>query len=109
VEYVEEGDLLILKRQSSNKSTINAIVSGVTLSDAEFLKGMKCDIAVNMDIRTCHVFPQTDVDTGKETLVVYIYPKHKSQDLSKREIKQTVYGHYNILQIIKGEKNDARK
>jgi len=109
LSYVKEGDLLILKRQSPSKATISAIVAEVSFSDADFLKGMKCDIVVNMDIRTCHIFPQSDPATEKETLVVYVYPQHKSQDLVKRKTENSVYGHYNILQIVKGEKNDARK
>jgi len=109
LSYVEEGDLLILKRQSPSKAKINAVVSEVTFGDADFLKGMKCDIVVNMDIRTCHIFPQTDPATEKETLVVYVYPQHKSQDLLKRKAENSVYGHYNILQIIKGKTNDAGK
>lgn len=102
MSYVDEGDLLILQKHS-NKSIINAIVSDVIYSDAEFLGGMRCNIAINMHTSTCHIFPQTDPATEKEELVVYIYPQHKSQNAGSLPVIQANGGHYNILQIIKGK------
>ena len=102
---INEGDLLILKKDKAIKESliVNAIATSVTHKDEN---NVECKLIINMLERRSHVFvPRTTGPTGWSRLciVAHIYPLSRKDQKEKGLNMKNVWGDYDVIEIIKAK------